>query len=145
MVSNIDIRTCVLVIAVLISQMKRTEFTEWSIWKRKFHYGHFIMSTMASQITRLTIVYSSVYSGADQRKHQWKLCVAGLCEGNSPTTGELPHKWPVTRKMFPFGDVFVCKLFDIVMKVSFQRHFLLWSTSLKDIEQIFNLVFLDVS
>ena len=28
------------------------------------------MSGMASQITSLTIVYSNVYSGADQRKHQ---------------------------------------------------------------------------
>ena len=28
------------------------------------------MSTMASQITSLTIVYSAVYAGADQRKHQ---------------------------------------------------------------------------
>ena len=28
------------------------------------------MGTMASQITSLTIVYSTVYSGADPRKHQ---------------------------------------------------------------------------
>ena len=28
------------------------------------------MGTMASQITGLAIVYSTVYSGADQRKHQ---------------------------------------------------------------------------
>ena len=34
------------------------------------HYSDVIMSTMASQITSLTIVYSSVYSGSDQRKHQ---------------------------------------------------------------------------
>ena len=52
------------------------------------------MSTMASQITNLAIVYSTVYSGTDQRKHQinrWPV--------NSP------HKGPVTRKMFPFDDV----------------------------------------
>ena len=30
-----------------------------------------------------------------------KLRVTGLCAGNSP------HKWPVTRKMFPFDDVIV--------------------------------------
>ena len=29
-----------------------------------------IMGAIASQITSLTIVYSTVYSGADQRKHQ---------------------------------------------------------------------------
>ena len=34
------------------------------------HYIDAIMTTMASQITSLTIVYSTVYSGADQRKHQ---------------------------------------------------------------------------
>ena len=33
-----------------------------------------------------------------------KLRVTGLCVGNSPVTGEFPHKWPVTRKMFPFDD-----------------------------------------
>ena len=34
------------------------------------HYNDVIMSTMASQITSLTSVYPTVYSGADQRKHQ---------------------------------------------------------------------------
>ena len=34
------------------------------------HFNDIIMSTMASQITSLTIIYSTVYSGADQRKHE---------------------------------------------------------------------------
>ena len=34
------------------------------------HYNDVIMTTMASQITSLTIVYSTVNSGADQRNHQ---------------------------------------------------------------------------
>ena len=46
------------------------------------------MSTMASQITILAIVYSSVYSGADLKT--LKLRVTGLCTGNSPVTGEFP-------------------------------------------------------
>ena len=33
------------------------------------HYSDAIMSTMASQITSLAVVYSAVYSGTDQRKH----------------------------------------------------------------------------
>ena len=45
------------------------------------------MSTMASQITSLTIVYSTTYLGADQRKTS-KLRVSGLCAGNSPVTDE---------------------------------------------------------
>ena len=34
------------------------------------HYDDVVMGTVASQITSLTIVYSTVYSGADQRKYQ---------------------------------------------------------------------------
>ena len=34
------------------------------------HYSEVIMGTMASQTTSLTIVYTTVYSGADQGKHQ---------------------------------------------------------------------------
>ena len=45
------------------------------------HYSDVIMGVMASQITSLTIVYSTVYSGADQRKHQ-KLRVTGLYATN---------------------------------------------------------------
>ena len=33
-----------------------------------------------------------------------KLRVTGLCAGNSPVTVNSPHKWPVTRKMFPFDE-----------------------------------------
>ena len=69
-----------------------------------FHDDYVIMGTMASQITSLTIVYSTVYSGTDQRKKS-KLRVTGLRDGNSQVTGEFPRKWPVTRKMFPFDDV----------------------------------------
>ena len=36
----------------------------------KWHYGDVIMTTMASQTTSLTVVYSTVYSDAYQRKHQ---------------------------------------------------------------------------
>ena len=43
---------------------------------------------MASQITSLTIVSTTVYSGTDQGK--LKLRVTGLCEGNSPVTVEFP-------------------------------------------------------
>ena len=42
------------------------------------HYDDVIMSAMASQITSLTIVYSTVYLGTAERKHQaprhWPLC-----------------------------------------------------------------------
>ena len=35
-----------------------------------FHYSDAMIGVMASQITSLTIVYSIVESGANQRKHQ---------------------------------------------------------------------------
>ena len=68
------------------------------------HYNDVTMGSMASQITSLTIVYSAVYSGADQRKHQSSTSLAivrGIHRG--PVNSQ--HKWPVTRKMFPFDDV----------------------------------------
>ena len=51
------------------------------------HYNVVIMRAMASQIISLTIVYSTVYSDANRRKHQSSASLA-LCEGNSPVTGE---------------------------------------------------------
>ena len=53
------------------------------------HYNDLIMSTMASQITSLTIVYSSVLFRRRSKKTS-KLRVTGLCEGNSSVTGEFP-------------------------------------------------------
>ena len=47
------------------------------------------MGVIASQITSLAIVYSTVYSDADQKKTS-KLRITGLCAGNSPGTGEFP-------------------------------------------------------
>ena len=58
------------------------------------------MSTMASQITSLTIVYSIVYSGADQRKHQSSTSQAFMQEIHRWPEKSL-HKGPLTRKMFP--------------------------------------------
>ena len=68
------------------------------------HYNDVIMSTMASQITSLTIVYSSIYSGAHQRKHQSSASLA-FVRGIHRGPVNSPHKWLVTRKMFPFDDV----------------------------------------
>ena len=62
------------------------------------------MSTIASQITSLTIVYSTVYSDADQRKHVSSVSLAFL-RGIRRGPVNSPHNWPVTRKMFPFDDV----------------------------------------
>ena len=68
------------------------------------HHSDVVMGTVASQITSLTIVYSTVYSGADQRKHQSSASLA-FVRGIHRGPVNSPHKWPVTRKMFPFDDV----------------------------------------
>ena len=62
------------------------------------------MRVMASQITSLIIVYSTVYSGADHRKHKSSASLA-FVRGIHRGSVNSPHKWPVTRKMFPFDDV----------------------------------------
>ena len=71
---------------------------------KTIHYGDVIMSAMASQITSFTIVYSTVYSGTDQRKHQSSASLA-FVRGIHRSPVNSPHKVLVTRKMFPFDDV----------------------------------------
>ena len=62
------------------------------------------MGKIVSQITSLTIVYSTFYTGADQRKHQSSASLAFVW-GIPRRPVNSPHKWPVTQKMFPFNDV----------------------------------------
>ena len=57
------------------------------------------MSVMASQVTSLAIVYSTVYSGADQRKHQISASLA-FVRGIHRWPVNSPHKGPITRKCF---------------------------------------------
>ena len=68
------------------------------------HYIDVIMTTVASQITSLMVVYS----GADLRKHQSSASLAFVW-GNSPGPVNSPHKGPVTRKIVPFDDVIMCQ------------------------------------
>ena len=61
------------------------------------------MSAMASQITSRTIAYLTVYSGADEKTA--KLCVTGLCAGDSPGTGEFPAQRASNAENFSLDDV----------------------------------------
>ena len=70
----------------------------------KFVHYNYVIITMASQITSLTTVYSTFYSGADQRKHQSSASLAFLRWIHRWSVNS-PHKGQVTRKMFPFDDV----------------------------------------
>ena len=70
----------------------------------EFHHSYVIIGAMASQITRLTIVYTNVYSGLDQRKYLSSALLA-FVQGIHRWPVNSPRKWPVTRKMFSFDDV----------------------------------------
>ena len=68
------------------------------------HYSDVIMGAMVSQITSLTIVCLTVYSGVDQRKHQSSASPAFVW-GIHRSRMNSPRIWPVTWKMLPFDDV----------------------------------------
>ena len=63
------------------------------------------MGTMASQITSLMIVYSTVYSGADERKHQNYASLA-FVQGIHRWLVNSRYNGPVTWRMFQL-DVIV--------------------------------------
>ena len=76
--------------------------------KRNLHYNDVIMGAIASQITILNIVYSTVYSDADQRRKHQSSASQAFVRGIHRSPVNSPHKGPVTRKMFPFDDVIMC-------------------------------------
>ena len=61
-----------------------------------------IMSMMASEITGVSVVYSTICSVTETKS---KCHVTGHCEGNLLVTGEFLTQRAVTLKMFPFDDV----------------------------------------
>ena len=67
------------------------------------HYNDVMVDAVASQITSLTIVYSTVYSGVNQSKYQSSASLAFVREIHRWPVNS-PHKGPVTWKMFPFND-----------------------------------------
>ena len=71
-----------------------------------WHYSAVIMGAMASQITGVSSVYSTAYSGVDQRKHQSSSSLAFVRVIHRwPVNSR--HKGPVTRRMLPFDDVII--------------------------------------
>ena len=92
-----------------IDAISQTTFSNAFSWMKVYkfwlwHYDDVIMTMLASQITSLTVVYSIVYSGVNQIKHQSSASLAFLREIHRGPVNS-PHKWPVTRKMFPVDDV----------------------------------------
>ena len=70
----------------------------WSLEAtRLVHYNDVTMDAIASQITSLMTVYSTIYSDADQRKHQSSASLAYVRGIHHWPVNSL-HKWPVMRK-----------------------------------------------
>ena len=91
------------------SSRRRGLFCHW--WQPAVsccHYNDVIMGAIASQITSLAIVCSTVYPAADHRKHQSSASLA-FVRGIHRRPVNSPHKWPLTRKMFPFDDAIMAR------------------------------------
>ena len=102
------------------------------------HYSDVIMGVMASQITSLTIVYSTVYSGADPRKLQSSASPA-FVRGIHLWLVNSPHKGPVTRNMFPFHDFImlilplsslICYIYHVAYDFALMGPFSMWFAKL---------------
>ena len=87
------------------------------------------MGAMASQITSLMIVYSTVYQtqikeNIKAARHWPFMWVIHRWPVNSP------HKWPVTRKMFPFHDVIMWWIM-FIDEHKLNLRLCLWSSNLQ--------------
>ena len=92
-------------------------------------YNDVIMDAIASQITSLTIVYSTAFSGAAQRKHQSSASLA-FVRGIHLWPVNSPYKWPVTRKCFHLMTS------SWVQPISGGVHAILFLRSVQDISDI---------
>ena len=90
------------------------------------------------QITSLTIVYSTVYSGEDHREHQSSASLAFVW-GIHRWPVNSPHQWPVTWKIFPFDDVIVASNTEIVSLLWCHRQ-ILHSNFMNSVRPIYKVV-----
>ena len=96
---------CVYCVLVINAIRHRKQFLTKGLWKHDLlcrfvmHYDDVIMSAMASQITSLANVYSSVYSCADQRKHQSSASLV-FVRGIRRWLANSSHQGSVMRKCF---------------------------------------------
>ena len=83
---------------------------ESNLYRRagSFHYSDVIVSAMASQTTGVSIIYSPVCSGVDQRKQQGFASLA-FVRGIHRWPVNSSHKGPVTRTLLPFHDVIMSR------------------------------------
>ena len=95
---------CLNVLSVCRIPMLRYIFATSVDESSDMHYIDVIMSAMVSQITSVMIVYSTVYSGTNQRKHQSSASLA-FVQGIQRWPVNSLHKGSITWKIFPFDDI----------------------------------------
>ena len=94
----------VLLYSVYEYNVLRSRFKMGTVQVVRTHCNNVMIGAIASQITSLTIAYSTVSSGADQRKHQSSASLA-FVRGIHRSAVNYPHKRPVKRKTCPTDDV----------------------------------------
>ena len=97
---------------------KQVVVSVWVQWYK--HYSDVIMSMMASQITSISFVCSTVCSGADQRKYQSSMSLA-FVRGIHQSPVDSPNKGPVMCKMFPFDDIIMVIYVQDILRSSYRK------------------------
>ena len=108
-ISGFQIGVAQIIVGPLVTDSHQSkQFSKHAIYEAlhsNWHYSDIIINVMASQITGVSIVYSTVWSGAYQRKHLSSVSLAFV---------RRIHQWPVkkgpvTREMFSFDDaILIC-------------------------------------
>ena len=80
-----------------------TVTSQWTRWRLKSPAPW--LFTQPTGQAQITIVYSTVYSGADKKKKHQSYASLAFVRWIHRWPVNSPHEWPVTRKIFPFDDV----------------------------------------
>ena len=89
----------------------------------RIYHSDVIMSALASQITSVFVVYSTVCSGADHRKHISSASLT-FVRGIHRWPVNSPHKGTLTWKMFTFDDVIIMKTHESASWIPLCTHFI---------------------
>ena len=98
------------IICGVLKELEPTSIDNLSSVPDKKHYSDVIMSMLASQITGVSIVCSTVCAGADQRKQQSSASL-GFVMGIHQWLVGSPHRGPVMRTMISFDDIIINTLY----------------------------------
>ena len=99
------------------SNMQSLHLDNVQVWHASLQWRH---NAVASQISSVSTICSTICSDADQRKHQSSASLAFVM-GIHRWPVNSPHKGPVTRKMFSFDDVVMCSYSSLETTVNYDK------------------------